>query len=159
MSEIKNNDNSLVYEVGYHLVPTIPEENLAEAVSKVVESINKNGGSIVSEEFPKIRSLSYEVKKRVETKYLAFNKAYFGWIKFETDPPSILQIEKEIKNNENILRFLIIKTVRENTLHTPKIPIFKKEDSQREARVEERLEKPKASEEEIDKSIDELLVT
>ena len=32
----------------------------------------------------------------------ASNKAYFGWIKFETPLTSIGKIEEEIKNNDNI---------------------------------------------------------
>jgi hypothetical protein len=54
---------------------------------------------------------------------------------------------------------LIIRTVKENTMHTPKIPMFKKDSSTSLGqKIEGEIEKPKASEAEIDKSIDELVI-
>jgi ribosomal protein S6 len=104
-----------------------------------------------------MRILSYEIKKRVETKYLSFNKAYFGWIKFEILPASVDKIGKEIKNNENILRFIMVKTVRENTMHTFRPPMVSRENN-REEIIKAPKKKTEISEAEIDKSIDELLV-
>lgn len=155
-------ESSQVYEAGFHILPTVPEEKLPEVVSKLGDFITKNGGIIISEEFPKIRNLSYEIKRRVETKYSSFNKAYFGWIKFETPPTSIGKIEEEIKNNDNILRFIIVKTIRENTMHAFKSPMVSRENNKEEiVRVSKDIdvkEKVEISEEEIDKSIEELLV-
>lgn len=159
----ENLEKSQVYEVGFHILPTVPEEKLQEVVLKLEDLINKNGGTIISQEFPKIRALSYEIKKRVETKYLSFNKAYFGWIKFEILPVLIDKIEKEIKNNDNVLRFIIVKTVKENTMHIFKSPVVNKENIKEEiAKIPKNVnvqEKVEMSEEEMDKSIDELLVT
>ncbi len=155
-------EKSQIYEVGFHILPTVPEEKLQEVILKLEDSINKNGGTIISQEFPKIRALSYEIKRRVETKYSSFNKAYFGWIKFETPLTSIGKIEEEIKNNDNILRFIIVKTIRENTMHVFKPSMISRENNKEEitkvskdAAVQEKVE---VSEEEIDKSIEELLV-
>ncbi len=150
-------DDNQVYEVGFHILPTVPEEKISEIVSKLTDLINKNGGSIISEEFPKIRNLSYEIKKRVETKYLSFSKAYFGWVKFEMLSASIDKVDNEMKSNENILRFIIVKTIRENTMHTFKSPIINKENN-REEIIKLPKEKVEISEEEIDKSIDELVI-
>lgn len=152
-------DDGQIYEVGFHILPTVPEEKLQEVVSKLEDSINKNGGSIISEEFPKIRNLSYEIKKRVETKYLSFNKAYFGWVKFEMLSASIDKVDKEMKSNENILRFIIVKTIRENTMHTFKSPIMNREEIVKVSKdLPVQAGKVEISEEEIDKSIDELVI-
>lgn len=155
-------DNIQVYEAGFHILPTVPEEKLQEVVSKLEDSINKSGGVIISEEFPKMKVLSYEIKKRVETKYLSFNKAYFGWIKFEVTSALIDKIREEIKSNDNVLRFIIVKTVKENTMSVFKPLIPNKEGGRgettrvsKDAAVQEKVE---ISEEEIDKSIDELVV-
>ncbi len=149
--------DSQIYEVGFHILPTVPEEKLQEVVSKLEDSINRNGGSIISEEFPKIKNLSYEIKKRIETKYLSFNKAYFGWIKFEIISALIGKVNDEIKGNEDILRFVIVKTIKENTMHTFKSPIMNRE-SNREEIAKVPKEKVEISEEEIDKSIDQLVI-
>jgi ribosomal protein S6 len=137
----------------------VPEEKVQSVVAKITEIINKNDGVIISEDFPKLRNLAYEIKKRVETKYLRFNKAYFGWIKFESLGSVVLKIKKEIENNQDILRFIIVKTVRENTIYSPKFSAAKNTTESEVKSVESSVseEKVEISEEEIDKSIDELL--
>jgi ribosomal protein S6 len=158
MKEENNLDEFQVYEVGFHILPNVPEEKLPEVVSKLAGGIAKEGGNIISEEFPKIRALSYDVQKRVETKYLSFSKAYFGWIKFEMIPASVEAFKKEIERNGDILRFIIVKTARENTMSFIKPPMVGRENKKEEIVKKAPKEKVEASEEEIDKSIDELLV-
>jgi hypothetical protein len=70
------------------------------------------------------------------------------------------KIKKEMDINGDILRFLIIKTVRENTMFTPKYQATFKSNPEEKVSKEviEPAEKIEISEEEIDKSIDELLV-
>jgi ribosomal protein S6 len=154
-------DESQIYEVGFHILPTVPEEKLPEVVLKIKDSITNSGGEIISDEFPKLRILAYEIKKRVETKYISFNKAYFGWVKFEIESGSVDKIKKEMDSNGDVLRFIIVKTVRENTMHTPKYQPIAKAVSD-EVKVPKDItvpvEKTEISEEEIDKSIDELLI-
>jgi len=152
----ENLEDSKIYEIGFHILPTVQEENLQGVVSDLENSITKNDGQILSEDFPKMRNLAYEISKRVETKYLNFNKAYFGWIKFSALPEVIEKIQKYFEGNENVLRFLIIKTVRENTMN-----VFKSQSQPKESESvseTEEKEKTEVSEEEIDKSIDDLII-
>jgi hypothetical protein len=110
---------------------------------------------------PKLINLAYEISKTINTKKNQFNKAYFGWVKFEIDPSKIAEIKNKIESFPEILRFLIIKTVKENTIHTPKVPMFKKENKDQavgEIKNQISEEKAEISEEEIDKSIDDLIV-
>jgi ribosomal protein S6 len=158
MNEIKDENDNLIYEIGYHLLPTIDESEVPTEVSKIKSIIEENGGVIVSEEMPKMVVLAYDISKAINIKRQKFNKAYFGWVKFEADPAKVADIKNKVENIQNVLRFLIIKTVKENTIHVPKIPMFRKENNNKEEKQEERVEKTKASEAEIDKSIDELVV-
>ena len=158
MNEINSENDNLIYEVGYHLLPTIDESEVPTQSLKIKSIIEENGGIILSEEMPKIMALAYEISKAVSSKKQKFNKAYFGWVKFDLDPSKIANIKSKIESNQNVLRFLIVKTVKENTMHTPKIPMFRKENS-KEEKNEEHTEAPKVSEEEIDKSIDELVIS
>lgn len=150
----------MVYEVGYHILPTVPEEEVAKEVSEIRTLIVNLEGNIISEGVPALKPLAYDIAKKIETKVVKFNKAYFGWVKFEMDPGSVLNLKNKIEALPNILRFLIIKTVKENTLHTPKIPTFRKESEVSEAAaVVEAAPKAPASEAEIDKSIDDLVIS
>ena len=88
-----------------------------------------------------------------------FTSAYFGWIKFETKSELMPAIKKAVDGNPNVLRYLLIKTVRENTLFTPKLNI--RTTVEKEApKVKKPIkteEKKATSMEDIDKSIEELV--
>ncbi len=153
----KELEDKQIYEVGYHLIGTLPEDEVSKEVTLIHSLISENRGNIISEGAPTLRQLAYEIAKKVETKSFRFNKAYFGWVKFELEASEILNIKKKMEAMPNVLRFLIVKTVKENTMYTPKIPMFKKEahKEEKDGRPEEATA---VSEAEIDKSIDELLV-
>jgi len=152
----KDNDN-LVYEVGFHLLPNMDESNVPTEALKIKSIIEENEGVIISDEIPKMIPLAYDISKVIDTKRQKFNKAYFGWVKFEMDPSKILNVKTKVENLANVLRFIIVKTVKEDTMHTHKIPMFRKENA-KEEKGEDVADKPKVSEAEIDKSIDELII-
>jgi len=116
-----------IYELGYHILPNIPLEDVLVELAKIHTIISENDGIVIGEGLPNLRELAYEMRKRIETKNFRFNKAYFGWVKFEIDRLNILNIKNKVEGLPSILRSIIIKTVKENTMHTPKIPVFKKE--------------------------------
>ncbi len=164
--EENNKDNvdsgeAQIYEIGYHLLPTVAESELSAEVSKIHSAITGAKGSIIGEGFPEIRALAYDISKRIETKHTHFNRAYFGWVKFEVERSLLSKIESALTTNPNVLRFLTIKTVKENTMYVPKMVSIKKEDSIEPtvSGTEEKVEKAPASAEEIDKSIDELVIS
>ena len=154
---IDEQDGGQVYELGYHLLPSVSEIDLVREVAQIHSIISEYKGVVISEGAPTLRPLAYEIVKKVETKNLKFSKAFFGWVKFEMDRSHILDLQNKIEVAQNLLRFIVIKTVKENTMHTPKVPSFKKEVSKDETALVVG-EKLPVSEEEIDKSIDELLV-
>jgi ribosomal protein S6 len=160
--EIDNKDlgDTQIYELGFHLLPSVAEEELSKEVAKIHSVISELEGNLISEGVPSMRQLVYEITKKIGTKNTKFGKAYFGWIKFEMNRANSLLLKTKMDNMENVLRFIIVKTVRENTIHIPKVSSFKKENPKEEGVVELVVspERAPVSDEEIDKSIDELLV-
>lgn len=121
MNHIEHTDPR-VYELGYHLVPTIAEEHIPEmsgAVRGMIEQISKE---IISEELPVFIDLAYPIVKVVEHKNKYYTESYFGWIKFKGYPAGIAKLEEELKKNDNILRYLVTKTLHENTMIAKKFP-------------------------------------
>ncbi len=116
----KEANEGRVYEVGYLLVPTIGEEEVPAAYGNLRELILNNGGEVIADEMPKMIPLAYQMQKVVQNIRSRFDSAYFGWIKFEMDPLNVLDLKKKLEADTNIIRFLITKTVRENTLATKK---------------------------------------
>ncbi len=148
-----------IYEIGYHILPTVAESEVESHVSKIHSFVSDKAGVVIAEEFPQMRSLAYDITKKIDTKNLNFNKAFFGWVKFELDRSLINEVKAQLDTMQTLLRFIIVKTVRENTIHTPKAPVVKKDEDNSEVVEDVVLEsKPEVSEEEMDKSIDDLVV-
>ena len=151
-----------VYEVGYHVVSSIPEEEVGARVAQIHDMIEKSGGTIITEEFPKITELAYEMVKVVDNQRKKYTSAYFGWVKFEAEGAAVLEIKKALDAHNDIIRFLMIKTVRESTLISKKVAMQagrKEEDiaaERAERKEKEDKEKVVMSEEDLDKTIDAL---
>lgn len=148
-----------VYELGYHIVSTVAEENLSKEAEALKAIVLKDGGSLVSEGEPKLINLAYSMTKSVADTKKKFNTAYFGWIKFETKSELMPSIKKAVDANPHVLRYLLIKTVRENTLYTPKLNVRTVEKEAPKAKKSIKTEEKKASSvEDLDKTIDELVL-
>ncbi len=143
--------DTTVYEVGYLLVPTIAEEEVAAKVSELRETIDKLGAVVISDEHPKLTELAYTMEKDIANRKEKFNHAYFGWVKFDLEPGAVEKLKTELERNTSIVRFLIVKTVRENTLASKRPLGFKKRTRKDEAAGEE------MNKEEVDKQIDALV--
>jgi ribosomal protein S6 len=143
-----------IYEVGYLILPTVPEGDVPREITAIKDALDKEKASIISEEFPKFRPLAYPIEKRVGEGYQKYANGYFGWVKFETSAKSALRIEQEFKKNKSILRYLLIKTVREHTLTAGRPRVDRRE--RREAPKGAPASAP-VSEAELDKSIEKLI--
>lgn len=148
-----------VYELGYHIVSTVAEENLPKEVETLKAIVLKDGGSLVSEGEPKLINLAYSMTKSVADTKKKFNTAYFGWIKFETKSELMPMIKKAVDANDHVLRYLLIKTVRENTMYTPKLTVRTpgKDEAPKAKKSVKTNEVKATSMEDIDKSIEELV--
>ena len=106
---------------------------------------------------PQLRRLAYTIRKRVQAKINKYNEAHFGWVKFQAETSAIKKIKEELETKETIVRFIIVKTVKENTFSFNKTaPAYKPETKDVET-APAQPEKVFASQEEIDKSIDDLI--
>lgn len=156
-----------VYEIGFNLISTIGTDEVAKEVSSIKDKIISLGGEIISDEHPVLIKLAYEMIKEIDNKNVRFNSAYFGWIKFDLSPEDVAEIKKMADFSLVMLRYIIIKTVRENTLYSSKIlkttkkivpglPELSATDDV-DTNEEEATEDLPMIEEEVDKKLDELL--
>jgi ribosomal protein S6 len=146
-----------IYELGYLLVPTIAEEDVPAAFGNLKELVASLGGNPVSEEMPKLIPLAYTMSKIVDNVRHKFNTAYFGWIKFNMTTEKVLELKKKLDLDPNLVRFLILKTVKENTIASRR---FVRPDMHKRSKPKEEggVEVPVAiNKEEIDKEIDAMV--
>ena len=144
-----------VYEVGHIMVPTIAEENLGGEVTSFKDTLTEQGVSFISDEYPKMMELAYEMSRSIANKKQKFSYGYFGWVKFECTTAQAKVIKEWLDKNETLVRYLMIKTVRESTM-SAKRPYGKTDGAKR--RTPRAEEAGPINEETIDKEIDALVV-
>jgi ribosomal protein S6 len=104
-----------VYEIGYLVLPSIPEDSLDSVVSKITNAFENEGGARIDGEAPFLNPLSYEMSKQVGARKYVVREAYLGWVKFDLEPSKIETVKATLEKIEEILRFLIVKVPRETT--------------------------------------------
>src|SRR3989338_4045163 len=146
-----------VYEAGFHIVPTVAEGDLGVQVTAVRDIIESARGRMIADEYPKHMDLAYPMVKIAANKRVTFHSSYFGWMKFEAEPKGARAIDIALKQNASIIRFILIKTVRENTM-VPKKVLQQKRTEGSEHVKESVAETPVLTEEELDKTIEDLVI-
>ncbi len=105
-----------VYELGYLLVPTIKEEDMPISYGNIKDLVLSFGGIVIADEMPKMTPLAYSMTKVVSNVRSKFSTAYFGWVKFTMSGIEVLELKKKLDLDPTLIRFLLIKTVKENTI-------------------------------------------
>jgi ribosomal protein S6 len=107
-------ETTRTYELGYLLVPTVPEAQVESTVQTLLNAITAAGATIVSTGNPEFIDLEYTMEKSVASKTNRYNQAYFGWIKFDTDPETVESLKKAFDSNHDLIRYLLVKTSAQN---------------------------------------------
>jgi ribosomal protein S6 len=148
--------NSRVYEVGYLLVPTIAEEGVPAVYGNMKELIASFGGVVIADEMPRMMPLAYSMVKVVANVRNKFSNAYFGWFKFTMDSDKVLEIKKKLDLSPDVIRFLILKTVKENTIAAKRFVRTELHKRPTNKKIEGEEAAP-INKEEIDKEIDAMI--
>lgn len=149
--------NSRVYEFGYLLIPTLEEGTLPAVAGDLKDLITTSfKGEIISDDMPKSITLAYTMLKVTNNIRSKHDTAYFGWVKFTMDSDKIEELKKKLDLDPNIIRFLILKTVKENTIATKR---FVPGRGLQRTFVPKKADEPTGpiNKEEVDKEIDALI--
>ena len=159
VNEAKEDNGARVYELGYLLIPTISTDELPAAYGDLKELVASLGGEIISDEMPKMINLAYQMLKVTANVRTKHSTAYFGWIKFTMTPAKVLELKKKLDFDAKTIRFLILKTVKENTIAAKRFVGREMGQSKNPApKKEEGAEAPvEISKEEIDREIDAMV--
>ncbi len=145
-----------VYELGFHIVPTVGDDGVSAIVERVRAALGD--AELINEGAPRKMTLSYQVERSVSGKREKYTEAYFGFIKFATEREQLPGLQEKLRGIPEVLRYLVIETVRED-IAMPRRAVFSSD------RLEGKtIEKPVAakevpvevSEEELDKSLEAL---
>lgn len=128
MSEISEK-GTRTYELGFNLVPTIPEQEVAAHVDALKAHIEVATGVVGEVGAPEFIDLAYQMEKNVGSKRSKYNQAYFGWIKFEMTPESVEVLKKALDSVNELIRYIIVKASVENTIVFKKPKVEPKRDA------------------------------
>ncbi len=155
--------SATVYELGYHLVPSLGEDDLALRVTDLQKAITAEGGSVISEGQPQAYTLEYSMRKMRGGRWDKYDSSFFGWVRFETSAEAVVKLKDILEHNEHLVRYLLIKldpiALTPEPVRAPrKVTITEVEVEPKALEVKQDVEeKGEVSEKELDKQIEQLI--
>ena len=110
--EVKDQE-AAVYEIGYHLLPTLSESEVTSTVKELMAVLKKNDATVIADGEPAQIELAYAIEKRIAGRLTNFNEAFFGWVAFEVTPDKLGTLKSFLDMHPSILRFILISTTAE----------------------------------------------
>lgn len=98
------------YEVMAIISSNVGSDDVAKMIEELKKMITGTGGKITNEDFWGLRDLAYSIKGQ--------DKGYYIVINFQGPAGSITEITKDLKLEQNILRFLLTKTQKNYVFRT-----------------------------------------
>ncbi len=89
------------YELMAIFAPELEEDAVEKEIEKLKQDISSRNGEVEKVDNWGKRKLAYEIKKKKEGTYVVLN--------FSLPPSEVNNFKSNLKLNENILRFMIIK--------------------------------------------------
>ncbi|MFQ5328453.1 MAG: 30S ribosomal protein S6 [Thermodesulfobacteriota bacterium] len=89
------------YELIFIVKPDVGEEVIQAAVQKVTGVVAASKGEMLTVDEWGKRKLAYPIQKCTE--------GYYLYLKFTTPPEAIKEIERQLKLNEQVIRYLTVK--------------------------------------------------
>jgi len=118
----------------YESVVIARQEISAEQVEKLADEIDlilkNNEGRTEKRENWGLRTLAYKIKKNRKGHYLLFN--------YECEPDAVIELERQLRLNEDVLRYLTIKI--DKFSNEPSIPAQMASRDERQIRTEKKIE-------------------
>lgn len=114
MNKAESNNEVKVYEIGYLVLPSIPEDKLSGVVDKIKSAVEAAGGKALDGESPFKQELAYSMTKVVGASRYVVSEAYIGWLKFELEGAKAPEVKASFDKIEELLRYLLIKAPRES---------------------------------------------
>lgn len=68
----------------------------------LIDGVKKDFGNLVKEELWGVKTLAYEIKH--------MDKAFFANFEFEAEPKAVITLDKNIRLNEDIIRYLLVRS-------------------------------------------------
>ncbi|MBI4088620.1 30S ribosomal protein S6 [Candidatus Kaiserbacteria bacterium] len=109
-----------VYELGFHLDPDLPSEEVKKAYQEIRAFIEEMG-TIVAEGEPEKIQLAYTISRQGHSDARArrdFDSAYFSWVSYEATPLNHDEVLTSASADKRIIRFIDLLTTKDAARHS-----------------------------------------
>jgi small subunit ribosomal protein S6 len=89
------------YELGLIFHPQVEQADVTQAVEKVGQYVTAGGGEVTSVDVWGRREFAYPIRKHQEGTYV--------FLQTRLDPPAIEELERVLKLEEEVLRYLLLR--------------------------------------------------
>jgi ribosomal protein S6 len=96
-----------LYELSFLVTPEIKEDSAKQISQNLISSLQEKGITLDNLENIRFINLAYKIGKKSQAYFLSFS--------FFANPNNIADLEKELKNNKDILRYLIVFKKKQRT--------------------------------------------
>ena len=127
------------YETLFVTQPTLTDEETKAQNQKILDVIAAQNGEILAVDDMGTRKLAYEVKKH--------KRGYYTVVYYKADGNAIAEIERNLRINENIIKFLSVKYTNQKEVahfNSHVANVNKKADTPKEAPAAEASEEAQA---------------
>jgi small subunit ribosomal protein S6 len=135
------------YECTFIVNPGLDDPQIDSVVKSIEDAVTKNGGEIVTREDIGRRRLAYPITKK--------HNGYYTSLEFEAEPHVIDKMERFLKLDENVMRYLTLSLdPKELEVKRARIALAKQAELERAAQETEKEQgdNPEKSEEKETKS-------
>jgi ribosomal protein S6 len=131
-----NGLQSRVYELGFHLDPELPTEEVKKAYQEVREFV-ADKGIIVADGEPQKIQLAYTISRQGTSGRRDFDSAYFAWVVYEAAAESHAEILAFASADKRVIRFIDLLTTKEAARHAVEMREISLKTSERTENAEE----------------------
>ena len=107
---------SRVYELGFHLDPELPTEEVKKAYQEI-RALIAGKGAVVAESEPMKIPLAYTISRQETSGRRDFDSAYFSWVVYEATAPNHAEIISATNADTRIIRFIDLITTKDAARH------------------------------------------
>ncbi|MFA6278801.1 MAG: 30S ribosomal protein S6 [Candidatus Paceibacterota bacterium] len=112
-----------VYELGFHLDPELPSEEVKKAY-QAIKGLIASKGTLIAEGEPQSIPLAYTISLQETSGRRDFDSAHFCWIVYETSALSHAELLGAAGADKHIIRFIDLLTTKDAARHAVEIREF-----------------------------------
>lgn len=143
-------DELRVYELGFHIDPELPTEEVKKAYH-TIRALVESKGTIIAEGEPQMVQLAYTISRQETTGRRDFNSAYFSWIAYEVSASQHAEIIATVNADKHLVRFIDLVTTKDAARHAVEIREFT-------AKAPEHTEEAEVAEGELEAALQSAIV-